>query len=73
MKWEETDSTDPDIRGSMAAMRRAAKAALKLGLETGTPVWVVKRGKIVDLAKEYTLCNGKPVRRKAGRKGRAGQ
>lgn len=56
--------------GEEAALRRAAKAALRLGLETGTPVWVVKRGKTVDLTREYTLSNGKPKRRPAAKNGR---
>lgn len=46
-------SKDPDIIGSVAALRRAAKAALRLGLETGTPVWVMIDGKIVDLTQRY--------------------
>ena len=45
-------SKDPDILASMKALRRAAKRALQLGMETGTPVYVLKRGKIVDLTKE---------------------
>ena len=46
-------SKDPDIIASEKALRRAARRALQIGLETGTPVWVIKRGKIVDLTKEY--------------------
>jgi hypothetical protein len=45
-------SKDPDIIGSFAALRRAARRALQIGLETGTPVYVVKNGQIVDLTKE---------------------
>ncbi len=44
-------SKDPDILGSMAALRRAAKRALREGLETGTPVWVIKNGRMVDLTR----------------------
>ena len=44
-------SSDPDILASAKALRRAAKRALELGLRTGTPVWVIKRGKMVDLTK----------------------
>jgi hypothetical protein len=47
-----TAAKDPDIRGSAAALRRAARRALKVGLETGTPVWVLKKGRMVDLARE---------------------
>lgn len=45
------ESRDPDIVGSLAALKRAAKAALELGLRTRTPVWVIKNGRIVDLTK----------------------
>jgi hypothetical protein len=45
-------SKDPDIVGSEAALRRAARRALQIGIETGTPVYVIKKGQIVDLTKE---------------------
>ena len=44
------------------ALRRAAKRALELGLQTGTPVWVMKKGKLVDLTKEQPA--GKKARQK---------
>jgi hypothetical protein len=47
-------SNDPDILASAKALRRAAKRALDLGLQTGTPVYVMKRGKIVDIAATET-------------------
>jgi butyrate kinase len=34
------------------ALRRAAKRALELGIATGTPVYVMRNGKIVDLTKD---------------------
>lgn len=40
---------DPDIRNSLPALRRAAKRALREGIETGTPVWVIQNGRMVDL------------------------
>lgn len=43
-------SKDPDIIASAKALRRAAKRALELGRQTGTPVYVLKQGKIVDIA-----------------------
>ncbi len=46
-------SKDPDIIASEKALRRAARRALEIGLKTGTPVYVIKRGKIVDIAEEY--------------------
>lgn len=45
-------SRDPDLVMSAKALQRAAKRALELGLQTGTPVYVMKQGRIIDLAKE---------------------
>ncbi len=42
---------DADIRNSLPALRRAAKRALREGLETGTPVWVIKDGRMTDLTR----------------------
>jgi hypothetical protein len=42
-------STDPDILGSLPAMKRAARAARRLAEATGTPLYVMKNGRIVDL------------------------
>jgi hypothetical protein len=53
MAKKQNRSKDPDIISSEKALRRSARRALQIGLETGTPVWVIKRGKIVDLAQEY--------------------
>jgi hypothetical protein len=60
MKQEAMESTNPDIIASIKALRRAARRALELGLATGTPVWVIKNGKMVDLTKE----KGKKNRRR---------
>ena len=51
MKRHEKEPTDPDIRGSEKALHRAARRALELGKQTGTPVYVIENGKIVDLNK----------------------
>jgi hypothetical protein len=53
MKKKVMGSKDPDIIASEKALRRAAKRALEIGLQTDTPVYVIKDGKIVDLTKEY--------------------
>ena len=45
-------SKDPDIIASEAAQRRAARRARQIGLETGTPVYVLKKGQIVDLIEQ---------------------
>ncbi len=49
MNRNSTVSTDPDIVASVQALRRAARRALAIGLSTGTPVYVLKDGKIEDL------------------------
>ena len=46
-------SKNPDIIASYAALRRAARRALDLGLRTGTPVYVLIDGRIVDLTKKH--------------------
>jgi hypothetical protein len=45
-------SHSPEIEDTLRALRRAAKRALELGLQTGTPVYVWKNNQIVDLTKE---------------------
>lgn len=42
--------TDPDLAGVDKALKRAAKSALKLARQTKTPCYVVKDGKIVNIA-----------------------
>jgi len=41
-----------EIEDTLRALRRAARRALELGLQTGTPVYVWKNNRIVDLTKE---------------------
>ena len=48
-------SKDRDIRASAKALRRAARRARELGVQTGTPVYVVQRGQIIDLTKQKRL------------------
>ena len=47
------NSKDPDIIASEKALRRAARRALEIGIKTGTPVYVIKKGKIVDLTEQH--------------------
>jgi len=60
MTNKKMNSKDPGIIASEKALRRAARRALQLGLQTGTPVCVIKKGRIVDPTKR--------VRRKTTRK-----
>ena len=43
------NTIDPDIRGSLPAIKRAARRARSLGKATGTPVYAMKDGRIVDV------------------------
>lgn len=45
-------SQSREIQDTLRALRRAAKRALELGIKTGTPVYVIKNNKIVDLTKD---------------------
>lgn len=42
-------SNDPDLRGSVAAMKRAAAAARELAIRTGTDLIVGRDGKMVRI------------------------
>jgi len=54
-----TPSRDPDIINSFKALRRAARAARKLSRETGTPFYVLKDGKVVDLNRAENRAKGR--------------
>ena len=41
---------DKDLRGSQAALERAALSALATARATHTPCYVLKHGKVVDIA-----------------------
>ena len=52
MNRQTAGSKDPDIRASAKALRRAARRARQLGAQTGTPVYVVQGGRIIDLTRQ---------------------
>ncbi len=54
---KEQQIRDPDLQRVGVALRRAAKKALELGLQTNTPVYVMENGKIVDLTKMNRVNN----------------
>ena len=54
MKIKPRLSKDPDLAAAGPALKRAAKAALELARRTNTPCWVMKDGKLIDLAKRNT-------------------
>jgi hypothetical protein len=45
-------STNPDIIASAKALRRAACRALEIGRRKGIPVYVLKKGRIVDMRQQ---------------------
>ena len=61
-------SPSPEAKDTLRALRRAAKNALELGLKTGTPVYVVKNGKIVDLTKELRSAKTSKAKRTSQKK-----
>ncbi|HVR84608.1 MAG TPA: hypothetical protein VMU54_09875 [Planctomycetota bacterium] len=50
-------TSDPDIIGSFAALKRAARSARRIAIEANTPLYVWKDGRVVNL---------NPIRRKPG-------
>ena len=52
MSRRSTLQEDTELAGIEAALRRAARRARELGERTGTPVYVLRDGKIVDLTSE---------------------
>ena len=60
---------DPDLAKVGAALKRAAAKARQLGIATNTPVYVYRKGKIVDiLAEQQAIHSPKNVRGKSARK-----
>jgi hypothetical protein len=65
---EKTTKIDPDVAATLRALRRASDRALRLAKETGTPFWVMKNGRIVNLNPgAKTGPKRRPAKRKAGR------
>lgn len=40
---------DPVLRGSFAALKRAARRAKRLAVATGTPLYIMRDGKVVNV------------------------
>jgi hypothetical protein len=49
MSPKQLAALDRDLAGALPALRRAAAAARRLSIETGTPFYVFKDGQVVDL------------------------
>jgi len=59
-------SQSQEIKETLRALRRAGRRALELGIKTGTPVYVMRNNKIVDLTKEPPATR-KPSSKKSSR------
>ena len=55
------EPSDPDLRASLAALRRASRQARELSERTGTPFYVMIDGQIVDLNAEALRAAEPPV------------
>lgn len=50
MKYpKELRSADPDLRRSWIAINQAARLARQIAKATGTPLYIMRKGKIVNL------------------------
>jgi hypothetical protein len=58
-----------ETKDVLHALRRAARNALELGMKTGTPVYVMKNGKIVDLTKDPAVIKKFQARRPSAKAG----
>ena len=63
MKGSRLAATDPDLANALQALKRAAAAARRLSIETGTPFYVMQDGRVVDLNAPLRKRGGKNARR----------
>ena len=67
MNQSDSKSIGFEDAGIDAAMNRAAERAREIGRRTGTPVWILVDGKLVDaLAEERAESNGPNANGKSG-------
>lgn len=67
MKRSRVAVTDPDLAKVLPALKRAAAAAWKLSVETGTPFYVIEKGIVVDRNAPRKRPGSKRARRSAAR------
>jgi hypothetical protein len=65
MKTSRLAVTDPDLANALPALKRAAAAARRLSIETGTPFSVIQNDRVVDL--NLPLSRGAKHARRNGR------
>ncbi len=63
---------DPEAADTLRALRRASKRAFRLAKATGTPFWVVKNGRLVNLNPDAKGSRkARPATAKAGKASKA--
>ncbi len=68
MKTKAALPKDPDLAGVEKALKRAGKSARLLAKKTATPCYVIKDGKIVNVAERQPIYGSTP--RKASKQSR---
>jgi hypothetical protein len=66
MKTKPTSNGGKRAPAALKALRRAAKRAVELARLTGTPAYVLKNGKIIDIAKRTRNTPKTPSKRSNG-------
>jgi hypothetical protein len=67
MSERQNGKKDREAGDTLRALRRASRRARELGARTGTPVYVLRRDRIVDLTREGSSLERKPIKRHAPR------
>jgi hypothetical protein len=68
MSRHSNGARDKDTGATLRALRRAARRARELGARTGTPVYVIRDHRIVDLTKQDLASRGKAIESRAARR-----
>jgi hypothetical protein len=68
MSRHSNGAKDRETGATLRALRRAARRARELGARTGTPVYVIRAHRIVDLTKQDLAGHGKAIESRAARR-----
>ena len=60
-------AADRETDATLRALRRAARRARELGARTGTPVYVIRDHRIVDLTRQHRALHKGPVKPREAR------
>jgi hypothetical protein len=68
MSRDSNGAQEAETNATLRALRRAARRAREVGARTGTPVYVIRDDRIVDLTKQDRQTHRQPSRPRAARK-----